>query len=95
MKQLITRLDDELHEQLKRRAAAEDRSVNALVVDVLRSAVASYTPRESVRDRARHSNRLVVPPQPAHVPSREAVARATHGTGATASEALAAERSAR
>ncbi len=37
MRRLITRLDDELFVKLKNRAAAEGRSANALVNDILHS----------------------------------------------------------
>src|SRR5579884_3129290 len=40
VRQLITRLDDDLHARLRERAAAEGRSVNALVVEILAAAVA-------------------------------------------------------
>ena len=35
MKQMITRLDDDLHEALKRKAKAEGKSLNAFVVETL------------------------------------------------------------
>ncbi|MDQ3151339.1 MAG: toxin-antitoxin system HicB family antitoxin, partial [Actinomycetota bacterium] len=39
MKQLITRIDDELHRRLKERAAEAGRSLNDLVSGVLAAAV--------------------------------------------------------
>lgn len=95
MRQMIARMDDELHARLKERAAAEGRSVNALVVAVLEAAVAHESEPVGVRERARRSGQLVSPPPPARVPSREAVRRATRGAGTAASRALAAERAAR
>src|SRR5713101_3493178 len=52
VRRLITRLDDELFVKLKKRAAAEGRSVNALVNDILTSQVAGRTPRAELRLRA-------------------------------------------
>jgi plasmid stability protein len=95
VKQLITRMDDDLHEQLKRRAQAEHRSVNALVIEALTALVQPATPRAALRDRARSSSRLVTPEQPRRVPSWAALERATKGAGSAASDALADERAAR
>jgi len=39
MRQMITRLDDDLHEALKRKAKAEGKSLNALVVGTLGGSV--------------------------------------------------------
>jgi predicted HicB family RNase H-like nuclease len=39
VKQLITRIDDDLHRRLKERAAEQDRSLNDLVSSVLAAAV--------------------------------------------------------
>jgi plasmid stability protein len=93
MRQLITRIDDDLHERLKARAASEGRSVNALVVEVL-SAAAEQNEREALRARLSRRGRLVVPPQPAAT-DRAAALEATRGAGSAVSEALEAERSAR
>lgn len=95
MRQLITRVDDDLHARLKRQAAQEGRSVNAVVNDILASAVAGGDRRAALRRRARAAGRLVMPPRPGRVPSRQAVERATRGAGQAASRALTAEREAR
>jgi antitoxin FitA len=95
MRQLITRLDDDLHARLKERAAAEGRSLNALIVEVLEDATASASARETIRQRARRTDRLVRPPRPSRVPSWSEVEAATGGTGTAVSEALGAERAAR
>lgn len=94
MKQLITRLDDELHARLKQRAAAEGRSVNDLVTRALANAVEQPMTRQAVRSRAEATGRLVVPEQPDTTPDAAAVREATRGCGQAASEALAAERAA-
>lgn len=95
VRQLITRIDDDLHARLKRRAALEGRSVNALVNDILAAEIAGGDRRAALRMRARATGRLVLPPRPARAPSRQAVERATRGAGQAASEALAAERAGR
>jgi antitoxin FitA len=96
VRQLITRIDDDLHGRLKARAAAEGRSVNSLVVEALRALTSSEdTPRAALRARADRSGARVVPPAPARVPSRRTVATATRGAGSAASEALARERETR
>lgn len=92
MRQLITRVDDDLHKRLRERAAAEGRSVNALVVDILAAEVATANRRERLRRRAKAAGWLVVPPRPDRIPSWEEVEKATRGAGAAVSEALEAER---
>jgi plasmid stability protein len=93
MRQLITRLDDQLLAKLKRRAAAEGRSVNALVNDILASQVAARTPKAELRLRG--GQHIVRPPRPTRVPSRESLRRASRGSGAAVTEALMDERAAR
>jgi hypothetical protein len=85
-------MDDDLHAGLRRLAAQEGRSVNAVVNDILATAVAGGDRRAALRMRLRAAGRLVVPPVPDHIPGRDAVARATRGTGTAASDALADER---
>lgn len=91
MRQLIARIDDDLHDRLKARAAAEGRSLNALVTDVLAAAVQLH-PSTSVRARLARQGRLAVPARTSHPPSREAALRATEGAGQAASDALDADR---
>lgn len=50
MKQLLLRVDDELHAQLTERAQRERRSVNALANEILSRAM---SPRQRVLDRTR------------------------------------------
>jgi plasmid stability protein len=93
---MITRLDDELHAKLKAHAAAEDRSVNDLVIDVLTEALDGKAGRRAIRERAKASGRLVVPePDADEAPDLDEVIESTRGLGSAASEALDAERSAR
>ncbi|HZV51460.1 MAG TPA: toxin-antitoxin system HicB family antitoxin, partial [Candidatus Dormibacteraeota bacterium] len=72
---------DDLHARLRERAAAEGRSVNALVVEILAVAVAPGNRRERLRRRAKAAGWLVVPPRPDLTPSWQAVEEATRGAG--------------
>ena len=92
VRQLITRLDDELLAKLKERAAAEGRSVNALVTDMLESQLAVRSPK--VELRLRGAGHIVRPPRPTRIPSRESLRRASLGWGSAVSEALIEERAA-
>jgi antitoxin FitA len=95
MRQLITRIDDRLHQGLRARAAAEGRSVNALVTDLLSSALAAGNERAAVRARAEAARIVVVPHRVRRPPSRDAAIASTKGAGRRASRALAVERAAR
>lgn len=88
---MIARIDDDLHARLKARAAAEGRSLNALMTEVLAAAV-STGPTATVRARLARQGRLVVPPRSGPPPNREAALQSTRGAGHAASDALAAER---
>lgn len=93
MRQLITRIDDDLHARLKAVAEAAGRSVNALVVEALERATAMpVDERTTVRRRAREAGMLVVPPRPERVRPRDQVIGSTRGGGRAVGEALAAER---
>jgi plasmid stability protein len=92
VRQLITRVDDELRRELKRRATAEGRSVNALVTELLRTAVARQDQRELVRARMRALGRRATIPRPRKAPSLDAVEKLTRGLGTRVSEALEADR---
>jgi plasmid stability protein len=95
MRQLITRIDDELHEHLKRTAADQGRSVNALVTGILRAAISPADARTRVRDRLERHGLRIVPHTPGRLPSRDAAIASTRGAGRAASTALADERAAR
>jgi plasmid stability protein len=92
MRQLITRIDDDLHRRLKRRAAAQGRSVNAMVSELLRNAVDSQDQRQLVRGRLRALGRLAYVPRPRRLVSHDAAIATTRGLGKAASEALADDR---
>jgi plasmid stability protein len=95
VRQLIARIDDDLHRRLKARAAAEGRSVNALVTDALTAAVAGSDERAHVRARAGAIGLLVLPLPEAPPPSRRQAIAATRGSGTAVSDALEAERARR
>ncbi|MEX2554084.1 MAG: toxin-antitoxin system HicB family antitoxin [Actinomycetota bacterium] len=96
MRQLITRIDEALHDLLRARAASEGRSVNALVTEVLTAAVTKQDERAALRARLRAAGLLVKPPQPKRrPPSLDAVIASTRGSGTAVSEALEADRDGR
>ncbi|MFB9728106.1 toxin-antitoxin system HicB family antitoxin [Haloechinothrix salitolerans] len=63
MKQLLLRVDDELHAQLTERAQRERRSVNALANEILSRATqaGATSPRHHVRARAAALGLLAAP----------------------------------
>lgn len=58
MKQLIARIDPELHARLKRRAEDEGRSINSVVTEALEAVAEPENPRAALRARAK---RLGIP----------------------------------
>jgi plasmid stability protein len=94
VRQLIARIDDDLHARLKERAAAERRSLNSLVRELLVRGL-PQNPREELRARAEASGLRVTPRPEGRPPSREAAIAATRGAGRSASGALTAERARR
>jgi hypothetical protein len=95
MKQLLVRMDDDLHRRLRERAAAEGRSANALVTELLEAAVDQTDPRAAYRRRLGRAGMLVTPPMPNLVGSRDEVIESTRGVGTAVSDALRRERDAR
>jgi hypothetical protein len=95
VRQVITRVEDELHARLKAAAAARGVSVNAFVVGALTAAVGATDAREAVRRRAEASEKRVVPPAPEEAPSWDEVAAAGAAAGSAVSDALAEERAGR
>jgi hypothetical protein len=95
MRQLIARVDDDLHRRLKERARAEGRSLNALVTELLRAGEAGDETAARVRARLQADDLRVVPVVERRPPSRDVAIRATRGAGRAASEALRDERQAR
>ena len=65
MRQILTRVDDELHARLRERATAEGRSMNELVVEALqRQLDAGDDPRARLRARAAALGLLAEPSGP-------------------------------
>lgn len=79
MRQLITRIDDDLHRRLKERAREEGRSLNALVTQILEEAVPDESPRARLRRRLRAEGRLRDFPIPENPPSLEEVREMLRG----------------
>ncbi|MGH2934160.1 MAG: FitA-like ribbon-helix-helix domain-containing protein [Gaiellaceae bacterium] len=93
MRQLIARIDDDLHARLKERAAAEHRSVNSLVTELLENGVSKTEARRRWRARLEAEGRVFVPPQPkGPVLSHDELAEVTRGWGTAVSDALQAMR---
>jgi plasmid stability protein len=95
MRQLITRIDDQLHERLRARAAAEGRSVNSLVKELLELALLAGDERARVAARIEAAGLRVVPRPERPAPSRDIAIAATRGAGQVASAALTADRTSR
>lgn len=92
MRQLIARIDDDLHARLKRRAAAEGRSLNALVTEALEAAAPGGDLPADVRARATARGVLADFEPPDGAPSLADVLTLTRGWGTAVSDALSAER---
>jgi plasmid stability protein len=92
MRRLTTRVSEDLHLSLKRRAAAENRSVNELIVEILGEAMSASDQRRLIRERLRTLGLLAHIGRPRHVISHDAALALTRGIGPAVSEALSAER---
>ncbi len=94
---MITRIDDALHADIKERAAAEGRSVNSLVGEILREAVTPTDPRAALRARIRTLGLEVTwtPTTSGDPLPRDEAIELTRGLGTLASEALEADRARR
>lgn len=79
MRQLLTRIDDDLHRRLKERARDQGRSVNALVTEILEEAVQDESPREGLRRRLAERGMLAEIEAPKDVPSLEEVLELLRG----------------
>jgi plasmid stability protein len=86
-------MDDELHTALRARAAAEGRSVNALINELLTRAVEVDDHRRALEARIRAAGLEVVVSPVGPAPSHATVWSATRGAGTVASETIAAGRS--
>jgi plasmid stability protein len=96
VRQLITRIDDDLHRRLKERARDQGQSVNSLVTAILEDAVPDETPSERYRRRLRAEGRLREFPVPDNPPSMEEVLEMLRGdAGRAVLEALEEDRAKR
>ncbi|MDE3193381.1 MAG: toxin-antitoxin system HicB family antitoxin [Chloroflexota bacterium] len=72
MRQLLARIDEQLHRRLKDRAAVQGRSMNALVTDLLQRGLDAHDSRAQWRARLEQLGFLVEPPAPrGPVPTHE------------------------
>lgn len=92
MRQLIARIDDELHARLKAKAKVERRSMNSIVREAIESCVGQQSERERILADLDRRGWIVTPPPPDHVPTDEELAEATRGSGTSLSEALEEDR---
>jgi len=90
VRQLITRIDDDLHARLKARAKSEGKSMNALVQELLERELPPESGRARVLRRAKEVGiRIVEPPSPeGPVPSLDEAIATTRGAGPIADELL-------
>ena len=72
MKQLLLRVDDEVHARLRERARREHRSINAIVGDLLRVSVTVDPDSPQDRVRARAAALGVLAPRVTPEPGQEA-----------------------
>jgi plasmid stability protein len=93
VKQLIARVDEDLHRRLKGRAAAEGRSVNSVVNELLAKGLSGGDETARLDAYLRERGRRYLPPAPrGPVPSRDVVIHLTRGWGAGVSDALRDDR---
>jgi predicted transcriptional regulator len=97
VRQLITRIDDQLHERLKRVAKHESRSVNSLVVESLERTVGERDRPETPQEwklRMIERGLIVAPhgPPPEDVPSLDELEEISRGWGPVVSEQLDRDR---
>ncbi|MFJ1760647.1 FitA-like ribbon-helix-helix domain-containing protein [Amycolatopsis sp. NPDC088138] len=88
MKQLITRIDDELHARLKARAEAEGRSMNDLVTEALLEVVAHTESHADWKQRLILDGRIAHVEPPEGVPTLDEIEELSRGWGTTVTEAL-------
>lgn len=88
MKQLITRIDDELHARLKARAEAEGRSMNDLVTEALRGVVAKTETRAEWKRRLIAEGKLITFEPEGEAPGHDKLEELSRGWGTAVSEAL-------
>ncbi|HEX4747350.1 MAG TPA: toxin-antitoxin system HicB family antitoxin [Gaiellaceae bacterium] len=95
MRQLITRIDDDLHARVKERARVEGKSVNTYVTELLEDAARPLTPKEQLRERLRAAGMLVELEIEGPVPDRDEVIESLRGASDVVLDALEAGRAPR
>jgi plasmid stability protein len=88
VKQLITRIDDELHARLKARAEAEGRSMNDLVTEALRGVVAKTETRAEWKRRLIAEGKVITFDTEGEAPGHDELEELSRGWGTAVSEAL-------
>ncbi|OXM61549.1 MULTISPECIES: toxin-antitoxin system HicB family antitoxin [Amycolatopsis] len=88
MRQMITRIDDELHARVKAKAEAEGRSVNEFVTELLKAAVDRPESRAERKRRLLAEGKIVSFAPEGPVPTREQLDEVLKGSGTAVSEAL-------
>jgi plasmid stability protein len=88
VKQLITRIDDELHARLKARAEAEGRSMNDLVTEALRGVVAKTETRAEWKRRLIAEGKVITFEPEGEAPGHDELEELSRGWGTAVSEAL-------
>ena len=88
MRQLITRLDEDLHSRLKEKARGEGKSMNSYVTDVLREAVSRNDAKAQLRERLRENGQLVVPARTGAPPERDEIIALLRGASDVVLEAI-------
>lgn len=93
MRQMITRLDDDLHEALKRKAKAEGKSLNTLVIETLSRTVAPADAQAAFVEELRAKGWLSGHDQPeGPIPTLREIRQMDSGAGSAVLAALLAER---
>ncbi len=89
MRQMITRLDDDLHEALKRKAKAEGKSLNALVVETLSGSIGPEDAQAALVEELRAKGWLSEhEPPDGPIPTLEELREMSRGWGTAVSDAL-------
>lgn len=88
MRQLITRLDDDLHARVKAKAEADGRSMNEFVTETLKAAVGREETREEWHKRMLAEGKIIVFEPESPAPGRDELEKMSRGWGTAVSEAL-------
>lgn len=93
MRQMITRLDDDLHEALKLKAKTEGKSLNAFVLETLSRTISPEDAQAAFVEQLRARGLLLErEPTGGEVPTLDELRKLDPGAGAAVLDALLAER---